>query len=68
MISFNSFCLDSNDGKMNITAKVIDTLEIVHNEDIEFGNIFHLNSTNPYKIKVCKKIFFSFSIFSFDFF
>ncbi|MGL5057856.1 MAG: hypothetical protein ACRC6A_10890 [Fusobacteriaceae bacterium] len=44
MISFNLFCLDSNDGKMNITAKVIDPLRVVHNGDIEFGNIFRGSS------------------------
>ncbi|MGL4999849.1 MAG: hypothetical protein ACRC5T_12850 [Cetobacterium sp.] len=44
MISFNSFCLDSNDGKMNITAKVIDPLRVVHNGDIEFGNVFRGSS------------------------
>ncbi|MGL4672600.1 DUF4402 domain-containing protein [Cetobacterium sp.] len=41
IISLNLYCIDNNNKKeMNITAKVIDPLRVVHDGDINFGNIF----------------------------
>ncbi|MGL5905042.1 MAG: hypothetical protein ACRCZO_20345, partial [Cetobacterium sp.] len=44
IIALNIFASSENEKTMNITAKVIEPLNVVHNGDIEFGNVIQGSS------------------------